>query len=163
MTQGLMLSDEQLRQFTRLLANYSDVCKKVDYPWHENVGPNLGHSTLFRRLAQSQPLYKYPPPRAMSYPWYELLDEGQDNAEVHYYPGGFGWNESPTLNINQTLWHNAEELEPGREYRASWPHYPLVVRATRTGDATFDWIVKIESMDNPVVTAGWMCEKGTTA
>ena len=73
-----MLSDEQIRQFTHLLANYSEVCKKVDYPWHENVGPNLGHSTLFRRLAQSQPLYKYPPPRAMSYPWYELLDEGQD-------------------------------------------------------------------------------------
>jgi len=64
-------------------------------------------SALLKRLLSGKKPFKFPPPRAYSYPWYSLLEEGK-------YAGFMGcYNHDDKLNLSQYLWHIVEKLNDG--------------------------------------------------
>lgn len=151
-------------EFVHALDDYNRITEAVGYEWKNNIGPNLDHSSLLWRILHKKPLYKFPPPTAMSYPWYDLLDKGMITdalvsvADYEYIRQRFG---GPALNINQTLWKLDETVEPGKVYLASWPHYVLKVKA----EFLFKehgwerWKVTILENENEAIDSVWKVAK----
>lgn len=83
----------------------------------------MRHSALLDRLLQGKEPLPEPPPKAFSYPWYGLIEQGCDVTdylwyhEFSRYGGRFG---TEFLNINQTLWPILETVVPGEEWIASY-------------------------------------------
>ena len=74
---------------------------------------DMDHSALLQRLVEGDEPLPEPPPRAFSYPWYELLEKGVDHPfEVNEMgPGNSIFNE-PTLVIDQSPWKIIQKLGP---------------------------------------------------
>ncbi len=71
------------------------------------------HSSLLRRLLKGKEPLPEPPPLAMSYPWYELIDEGRAEAfEVYLVGEDHGLFPAGTLIIEQSAWTVLETLGP---------------------------------------------------
>jgi hypothetical protein len=47
---------------------------------------DVDHSALLHRLLEGKDPLPDPPPRSMSYPWYELIEKGEAIAEIHEFP-----------------------------------------------------------------------------
>lgn len=62
---------------------------------------SLQHSSLFKRILKKQKLFLYPPPKSYSYPWYELLEKGEDDIVEHH---AFTDNNKKMISINQSQW-----------------------------------------------------------
>lgn len=43
----------------------------------EQLGPDMDHSTLLRRLMEGKQPLPLPPPKSYSYPWYTLVEKGE--------------------------------------------------------------------------------------
>ena len=66
------------------------------------LGPDVDHSALFQRILNNKKIYKNIPPRAYSYPWYDLLDKKEVTATVSiHHDNKLNVNY---LLINQTRW-----------------------------------------------------------
>lgn len=117
---------------------------------------DLSHSALLQRLALKQPIYKYPPPKAMSYPWYRLLDEGEE-ARCEVIPESvWAWFPGKTV-VNQCGDWDLKELISDREIVVSWPHYKLIVHLERldTNFVFYNWTAKILETENVAVDNAW--------
>lgn len=71
------------------------------------VSADVDHSGLLNRLLSGKRPFKYPPPRAMSYPWYSLLEDKQQmscNAHIHEIAHVNSWLDFPHVNLEQGIW-----------------------------------------------------------
>jgi hypothetical protein len=134
--------------------------------WRENFEANLDHSALLGRLYVGEnPIYKFPPPRAMSYPWYNLLDKGvETHCECWVRQKGEFLAEQAIVGINQSAWHLEEIIEPDNIFIAKWPLYLLRVRCERTPDSKFqsshfDFTVSVLETENVPVKSFWEVAK----
>jgi hypothetical protein len=66
---------------------------------------NIDHSSLLRRIAAGRKIFESPPPRSFSYPWYELMD----NGEAYPYEVNVVSNDS--IVINQMIWNIIENID----------------------------------------------------
>jgi hypothetical protein len=108
---------------TALTMDQSDFVRRCFKRWAE-LNPHSGtsysisfadmdHSALLDRLLLGLPVYKFPPPRAMSYPWYDLMSgEECKNNTVHFY--------APEVTINQSGWKLESINEAKTEFEASY-------------------------------------------
>lgn len=69
---------------------------------------NLDHSALLQRIIENKTVYPIPPPRAYSYPCYELFDNG-----IYYPYEVFEANEylSNSIVIDQSIWKIEEKID----------------------------------------------------
>jgi hypothetical protein len=71
------------------------------------------HSALLGRLRRGLEPLPEPPPLAMSYPWYSLIEEGRDEAfEVYLFEHENSILPKGSLVIEQTAWKVLETLGP---------------------------------------------------
>lgn len=74
---------------------------------------DASHSALLRRILDQQKVYKLPPPTSMSYPWYDLLDNGKAACSFR-----IDENEKKiSVNQNGYQWELMEIVHPGRVYK----------------------------------------------
>src|SRR5688500_14473153 len=50
---------------------------RYDAEWLRQLFPDAFHSALLWRLLDGRPVLPKPPPVAFSYPWYDLIDDGE--------------------------------------------------------------------------------------
>jgi hypothetical protein len=68
---------------------------------------DIWHSALLNRLKSGKRIFKVPPPKAHSYPWYDIIDEGawyfhsDYETDMYYYPAE---EDEPTYVIRQSRW-----------------------------------------------------------
>jgi hypothetical protein len=93
---------------------------------------DIDHSALLRRLLNGEKIYKIPPPNRYSYPWYELIDNGQ-----------FVWNH----NISR------EFFEPDQEI-SEWSPWKRLENGQYTFYGTDRWEVREVSLDEKIPTGG---------
>lgn len=75
-------------------------------PLSNTLRIDVAHSALLRRLLDGKEPLPEPPPKAMSYPWYDLVEQGKGEPfEV------FELN-SKELVINQYRWRILEKIGP---------------------------------------------------
>jgi hypothetical protein len=149
----------QFAKFVKALTDWVYIKQANNQAWHRSLNIDLGHSSLIHRLLSGQPIYKFAPPTAMSYPWYELLDIGSvDRVDIHvhgYFPGYDG----PVLGIDQSLWLLEAIVREGEEYIARWPKYNLRIRCVKQDYGklmdTFNFrVMIIENENTPVAHIG---------
>lgn len=119
---------------------------------------DIYHSALLKRLMLNEPIFKHRPPRAMSYPWYSLLDNGIENAAevcIHIRDAAAKSLGKDVININQSLWTPISVNSDGTEFEAEWyddrfltvmgqpDYYPWRVMGERVRDDTFGWRITL--------------------
>lgn len=81
---------------------------REEYGFTRASGVDADHSPLLRRLLEGIEPLPEPPPRAHSYPWYNLVEKGYDWAHnVWLPPGDSEYNEvlgHPAIVIDQERW-----------------------------------------------------------
>jgi len=74
---------------------------------------DIDHSALLERLLSGREPFPEPPPRAFSYPWYELVEDGRSEAlEAQLIEQDGGLFPKGTLIIDQAPWVVLETLGP---------------------------------------------------
>ena len=74
----------------------------------EHLEVDIAHSALLHRILDGLPVLPVPPPRAHSYPWYELLEKGEGTPhEVFEEKTFFPFH---TLIIDQSPWKIVEKV-----------------------------------------------------
>jgi ADP-ribosylglycohydrolase len=104
------------------------------------------HSALLQRLLDGDEPLPKPPPRAFSYPWYELLERGcADAFEVWSRPG------STEVVINQYPWKLVRERAPN-DWEVTYGDGSTLWRCYCAGDDAFGKKWRLERIDSPPET-----------
>lgn len=69
---------------------------------------DIMHSSLLRRIIRGDKIFEEPPPRAFSYPCYELLESGQGKPFEVIFDDTF--LKFPCLIIDQSFWKIIESI-----------------------------------------------------
>jgi hypothetical protein len=88
---------DETNQTISCFHKWLSIREENDIPFPNNLLKlriDMDHSALLRRLLEGKEPLPIPPPRAFSYPWYELIDYGcsepnevwEPNASLHSYP-----------------------------------------------------------------------------
>jgi hypothetical protein len=119
-----------------------------------NFENEVDHSALLNRLLLGNDPLEQAPPKAFSYPWYELHEtEYAENCEV-WVPQGEYW-KSDDIVINQSHWKIVEKISD-EEYIVRWKDGYPNYRAWRSRPApgqnatAFGW--SLEKLDEPEPT-----------
>jgi len=101
---------------------------------------DIDHSALLARLLDGKEPLPAPPPRAFSYPWYDLIESGKGDAmEVWRHPPN-----ADTISINQSgQWAVIEARDDG-SYRARCTTNGQVFDVTRRPDGYWS-LCRVES------------------
>lgn len=85
--------------------------------------PDVDHSSLLRMLLGGEKIYKYPPPRAYSYPNYHAVENETIPMEV-WFPKDKGWppDAENSVMIEQAAWTILRE--EGENYIIQWEGDP---------------------------------------
>lgn len=160
------VTDKQVAHVTNAIDRWIHIKKTNGQAWHSNFKVDLDHSSLFRRLLAGLPIYKFPPPVSMSYPWYGLLDDkGAKNVNLHPRLIGFTGFDGPVIIVEQSIWLLEETVQEGQEYIIRWPKYKLRIRCVKQPISPnpmwrgFDWDVSILENENEPVDTYWKVEK----
>lgn len=83
---------------------------------------DIDHSALLQRLMSGKAPLPFAPPRAFSYPWYDLYDKPTEDhvaVDVHV-------NLAGTVVINQSTWKLVETVETDVHYVVKYEKLPDV-------------------------------------
>jgi len=143
-----------LREFANAVRHHTDITNSL------LSAADIDHSSLLRRLLEGKPIYKKAPPRAFSYPWYELLDTGTaEFADISLWElqASADWKRGAKVDfktdrlvmINQSVW-GLESVISENEIIATYPHYTLRVHciATDTFGDRKCWAVTVLETEN---------------
>ena len=109
---------------------------REEYGFTRSSGVDAEHSPLLRRLLEGIEPFQEPPPRAHSYPWYNLVEKGYDWAhEV--------WAPTSGSAVSVVLGHPAVVIDQER-----WAIIDTVDETT--------WIVAYTTPDVEAIRA-WLC------
>lgn len=136
----------------RALSMWFQLAKENGYDpgAHGNLDIQIGHSSLLQRLLNDEPVFKYAPPKAYSYPWTELIKEGKATTMIHRdYWREDVWcgKPGPWLFLNQTPWLIKEEGE-------NWCIAESV--GARDNKQLKTWRIKVEIRDTSVTDGVWL-------
>lgn len=113
----------------------------------------VDHSALLRRLLSGKPPLPEPPPRSFSYPWYELIETGEDTCFVeiiteHVALWNHGSPEDPVIIVNQNPEWRLQRRD-GEDLIVTNPRAPGEWRLTNTREPTGwpRWHIKREETD----------------
>ena len=128
MVRGTTISDEQ-RKACRAVVRWLQIRGKwnEDYnaEWLFSLDVDMDHSALLGRLLDGKKLLAFPPPRAYSYPWYQLAEKGHClDLRIHFH----ALNDKNYVGIEQTLWEILERIDERTyivKYREGCPRYRL--------------------------------------
>lgn len=70
---------------------------------------SIRKSALFHRLIEGKELLPVPPPRAYSYPWYSLIEDGYGHP-LEVWKDEHNMFGFPAVGIDQSIWKLEEEL-----------------------------------------------------
>ena len=86
---------------------------EVGYPDKGPTPADAWHSALLQRLLDGKDPLPVPPPRAYSYPWYALIENGRSTGhlDIHLYPHGVPVldDDRPRVTICQGIWDIVED------------------------------------------------------
>lgn len=101
---------------------------------------DAAHSALLSRLLEGKPPLPQPPPRAFSYPWYKLIDDGKDeNCEVCL---GTGYYKGQVI-INQAPWNLISQVSE-TEFLVEWAVTKLRARVWKVHNhSSFCWNIEV--------------------
>lgn len=112
-----------------------------------NVGADIHHSSLLRRLLKGEKIYDYPPPRSFSYPNYQLLDQGTYlPLEVWKVPESTYFGKKNKIAIDQNPeWDILEEKDGS--YVVSYGFCPDRFDLRKVGDRWIMSKIKIQNQE----------------
>lgn len=110
----------------RAVAEWLDILNEVGYG--SPTMADVDHSALLHRLLEGKDPLPEPPPRSMSYPWYELIEKGEDIADIHEFPPvEDGAEGGKFLAINQAVWDIVEKQDDDH-YTVRWAATGLICK-----------------------------------
>jgi hypothetical protein len=90
-----------------------------------NLPVEIAHSALLQRLVSGQEPLDLAPPRAGSYPWYDLYETGKGNVCDVFVPSEPLAGHSRPIIIDQGVWSLLDEREDG-SWTVQWAEgHPL--------------------------------------
>lgn len=103
---------------------------------------DIAHSALLTRLLEGKDPLPEPPPRAMAYPWYELIEKGRAEAyEVFELTGGVEEGSGyQVLVVDQYPWKIVKKVSEDEylvtydEGKTQWKAYAVVVEESIDAD-----------------------------
>lgn len=102
----------------------------LDKTGHGSPTPaDVDHSGLLYRLLNGKPPLPEPPPRSFSYPWYSLIENGEETAQGREV-------DQKYFVVNQARWDIVSQ--DGDNYVILWPETGLRCRATKN-PGTDEW------------------------
>jgi hypothetical protein len=107
----------------------------LDFPSSpERMECIIRHSALLQRLLAGKEPLPEAPPRAYSYPWYELLDNGCASPREVWIPKP-GLFESSAIIVEQERWKIIETVGVGRGWIVAYytPDVELIQKLRETG------------------------------
>lgn len=114
---------------------------------------NADHSALLERLLEGRQPLPEPPPRAYSYPWYSLIEDGQGYAmEVWRRDDIDAIVGMPSVVVEQSRWDLVSE-NGAEDWTIRWPGTSYTYRVRRNPDGCPD------NQHTPYPAANWLLTK----
>jgi hypothetical protein len=148
------MSEKLTPKIIEALSTWFQLAKENGYDpgAHGNLGVQIQHSSLLRRLLEGKCVFKYAPPKSFSYPWIELIEHGKTTTMIHRdYWREDDWHgrPGPWLFLNQTPWLIVEEGD-------KWCIADSVSLSDRKQLKV--WRIKVEIRDTLVTDGFWSSE-----
>lgn len=130
-------TDEE-RRILKAVSEWLLTAQRAGYKLPLDAGQfaiNMHKSSLLRRLLDGKEPYPFPPPKRYSYPWYSLLEAGEDSGYLEPWEASrFMKGRDDELVICQSLWTIVERLGEGHyhlqynpEEGSVWELKPMTV------------------------------------
>lgn len=128
-----------------------DTVAKARGEYNKPSTADVTHSALLMRILGGRKPHTVPPPRSYSYPWYELLEPGNEGkdfqCEASVWLRGEDGVETDLL-INQTRWSILKVVEPNKRYRVRYAKdYPVFEVWDTGANEVHPWRIRRMSID----------------
>jgi hypothetical protein len=133
----------------------------MDFPNDLNhLKITIRKSALFHRMMEGKEPLPEPPPRAFSYPWYEIIEDGYGYPHEVWEATEKAFVDFPAIGIDQSIWKLIEKLGDndyivsylyGKDQKVSeskWHVYPIASRVPQNPKyPSSNYLWKIEKVE----------------